>query len=170
MEGRGTLKVSGYTPVTLEAGASLARVYLKRTLISDRADKRIDVLLDNSHYTELSAHVAAALQIAFVKLKFPFFQGALRKGTIDREVWSIPADAPEAKLRARSALNIIALTMRTDVLQGMAQRTKIDADFTTRKWGFNLFNLVRTLDSRSKYNIDETDSKSPHHVDSKYQI
>ena len=170
VEGRGTLKVSGYTPVTLEAGASLARVYLKRTLISDRADKRIYVLLDNSHYTELSAHVAAALQIAFVKLKFPFFQGALRKGTIDREVWSIPADAPEAKLRARSALNIIALTMRTDVLQGMAQRTKIDADFTTRKWGFNLFNLVRTLDSRSKYNIDETDSKSPHHVDSKYQI
>lgn len=170
VEGRGTLKVSGYSPVTLEAGSSLARVYLKRTLISDRADKRIDVLLDNSHYTELSAHVSAALQIAFLKLKFPFFQGALRKGTIDRELWSIPADAPEAKLRARSALNIIALTMRTDVLQGMAQRTKIDADFTTRKWGFNLFNLVRTLDSKSKYNIDETDSNEPNHVEYKYQI
>ncbi|MEY2986717.1 MAG: hypothetical protein RJB13_238, partial [Pseudomonadota bacterium] len=170
VEGRGTLKVSGYTPVTLEAGASLARVYLKRTLISDRADQRIDVLLDNSHYTELSAQVSAALQIAFLKLKFPFFQGALRKGTIDREVWSIPADAPEAKLRARTALNLIAMTMRTDVLQGMAQRTKIDADFTTRKWGFNLFNLVRTLDSQSKYFIDETDSSEPNQVDHKYQI
>lgn len=170
VEGRGTLKVSGYSPVTLEAGASLARVYLKRTLISDRADKKIDVLLDDSHYTELSAHVSAALKIAFLKLKFPFFQGAVRGGKIERELWSIPADAPDARFRARSALNLIAISMRTDILQGMAKRTQISADFATRKWGFNLFNLVRTLDSRNKYNIDETDNDAPQTVTHKYQI
>lgn len=170
VEGRGTLKVSGYTPVTLEASASLARVYLKRTLISDRADKKVDILLDNSHYTELSAQVSAALKVAFLKIKFPFFQGALRTGKIERELWSIPTDAPEAKYRARSALGLVAVTMRTDVLQGIAHRNTIDANFVTRKWGFNLFNMIRTLDSRSKYTIDESNSETPKTVVHKYQI
>ena len=170
VEGRGTLSATGHAPVELNAGASLARVYLKRTLISDRADGKVEVLLDNSHYTELSAKVAAVLRVAFVSLKFPFFEGSIRKGSIDREVWSLPVQTAESRLRAREALSLIAATMRTDTLPQFASRKQIDADFLMRKWGFNLFSLVTTLDVRTKANIEESDSESPKDIVYKYQI
>jgi hypothetical protein len=171
VEGRGTLSaVAGYGPVELNAGASLARVYLKRTLISDRADKKVDILLDNSHYTELSARVAAVLRVAFVSVRIPFFDGSIRKGSIDREVWSIPVQTQESRLRAREALSLMASSMRTDTLPSIASRKEIEADFLMRKWGFNLFSLVTSLDTRTKANIEEVDSDQPTSIVNKYQI
>lgn len=170
VEGRGSLNVSGQAPVNLSAGTSLARVYLKRTLVSDRADQKVDILIDNSHYTELSARVAAALKVAFVGLNFPFFEGSIRKGSIDRELWSLPTNSRESRIRAREALSLIATAMRTDTLPALATRKEIDADFLMRKWGFNLFGLVTSLESRSTSDIEEENSETPAiHVD-KFQI
>lgn len=170
IEGRGSIKASTQTPIELNAGASLARVYLNRTLISDRADKKVDILFDNSHYTELSAKVSAALRVAFITMNFPFFDGSLRKGKIERELWTVPNDSLESRIRAKETLNLIALSMRTDTLPHLASRKEIDADFVMRKWGFNLFNLVTSLDVRTKSDIDETDSNTPGTVVQKVQI
>lgn len=170
LEGRGSLTVSGQTPVDISATASLARVYLKRTLISDRADKKVDILIDNSHYTELSARVAATLRVAFVKMNFPFFDGSIRKGSIERELWTMPNDSRESRIRAREALSLIATAMRTDTLPTLASRKEIDADFITKKWGFNLFSLVTSLDVRVTSDIDETDSSEPGQTQHKFQI
>jgi hypothetical protein len=170
VEGKGTLAVSGYTPVTLEASTSLARVYLKRTLVSDRNDGKVDILIDNSHYTELSARVAATLRVAFLKLGFPFFSGSLRGGEINRDLWSIKADSTESKVRAREALSLIATSMRTESLPAIASRKEIDADFVNKKWGFNLFNLVTSLDTRTQADISESDSDEPLQSVDKFQI
>ncbi|MEN9530427.1 MAG: hypothetical protein RI932_2300 [Pseudomonadota bacterium] len=170
VEGRGTLSVTGHTPVELNASTSLARVYLKRTLISDRADKKVDILIDNSHYTELSARVTAALRAGFVNLSFPFFDGSIRKGSLDRELWTIPTDSPESRNRARQALSLIATAMRTDTLPSIAKRKEIDAEFVSRKWGFNLFNLVTSLDTRTTSNFEERDSETPGVTQNKFQI
>lgn len=170
VEGRGSLNVAGHTPVELNAGASLARVYLKRTLMSDRADKKVDILIDNSHYTELSARVTAALRAGFVGISFPFFDGSIKKGSLDRELWTIPTDSPESRFRARQALSLIATAMRTDSLPSIARRKEIDAEFLSRKWGFNLFNLVTSLDTRITSNFEERDSAAPGVVEKKFQI
>ncbi len=170
VEGRGSLNVAGQMPVELNAGTSLARVYLKRTLISDRADKKVDILIDNSHYTELSARVTAALRAGFVGISFPFFDGSIRKGSLDRELWSMPNDSPESRIRAQQALSLIATAMRTDTLPHVATRKEIEADFVSRKWGFNLFNLVTSLDMRTTSNFEEHDSDAPGVTQNKFQI
>ncbi|MFZ9519055.1 MAG: hypothetical protein ACO3A4_01125 [Silvanigrellaceae bacterium] len=170
VEGRGSIGVSGQSTVDLNAEASLSRVYLKRTLVSDRADGKVDILLDNSHYTDLSAKVAAVLRVAFVEIDFPFFDGTLRKGSIDRELWSLPANNPESKVRARTALQLVTTAMRTDYLPQLASRKQIDADYVMRKWGFNLFSLVTSLDTRTTADVDELDSNSGAGVVKSFQI
>ncbi|MEN9809004.1 MAG: hypothetical protein RLZZ488_571 [Pseudomonadota bacterium] len=170
VEGRGSLSVSGQAPVVLSAEGSLARVYLKRVLVSDREDKKVNILIDNSHYTELSAKVAAALKVGFVSMNFPFFDGSLRKGSIDRELWSLPADSPESRHRARGALSLVAKSMRTDTLPALASRVEIDADFLMKKWGFNLFGLVTSLDSKTTADVEETDYVQSSETQRKLQI
>jgi hypothetical protein len=170
VEGRGSISVSGQAPVDLEAGVSLSRVYLKRTLVSDRADGKVDILLDNSHYTDLSAKVAGVLRVAFVKLNFPFFDGTLRKGSIDRELWTLPTNNLESRVRAREALQLVATAMRTDTLPQVASRKQIDADYVMRRWGFNLFSLVTSLDVRTTADVDESDGNSDAGIVRKFQI
>jgi len=174
VEGSGTIRISNKSFFRIGAGASLAKVFLKRFLVDDKGNGSIQVMEDKSQYTRLSAELYAAL--GFVR--FPLVTGTIEQGKIDRMFWKIKS-APEklqddqklttpvsdqesnfetTRQRLRDSLMRVVGWADMSQLLAKSEKKRIQSDYVTNRFGANLFTLLLSHDSYRKDRITETQS------------
>lgn len=166
IEGKGTVTFKYQNTITLEGEASLARVYLKRYLVSDKNDGNLNLLEDKSKYTELSGKIYATLGI----IGFPLVQASVRAGHLDRDLWTVPVSGTNSNRRYGQALHQLVRNLDVSEVDKIAKKQSVSTDFLATRAYFNIFELFHSKDGYRRDNISEIDGDDASVINHSLQI